>query len=225
MIDQDMKYLRACLSAAPLVAFQWDGEDKNLCAFRSKTELVTWYGQPPGKNGEPYRDRGFYCRELAMLSRVVQPKTIVEFGTSLGIGTCLLHWLNPTAALVTVDVNTKTYMPGNVQVPMGHLARHNNIPCEFVTQCSWHYTTESNVGLCLIDGDHSYAAVEKDSKRAWINRRVCGVKHSPSQWAIAWHDYNDRHPGVVRAVNEFCAMVGEKLQERPDSDTVWIMGE
>lgn len=216
--ELDLEYLREHLRAANLVPFAWDGEDRNLAAFRSHEQLVAWYGQPPGQPGQPYRDRGFYCRELAMLSRVVQPRTIVEFGTSLGIGTCLLWWLNPTAWLMTVDVNRKTYLPGDVSVEMGYLARLQRIPCIYLTMISWEYQ-RSYVDLCFIDADHGYWAVLKDSERAWENR---ARDHA---WAIAWHDHNERHPGVQRAVAEFCAAKGIVLQSRGDSDTVWVMGE
>lgn len=215
--DLDMDYLLRCLWAVPLRPLGWEGEDRNLAAFNSCDELTSWYGRPPGNDGEPYRDRGFYCRELAMLSRVVRPRVVVEFGTSLGIGTCLLRWLNPTARLVTVDVNTKTFLPGDLRVPMGYVARHQGIECEYVTMPSWdyiHYGTD----LCFIDADHRYEAVVLDSMRAWNNRSV------GRPWAIAWHDHNSRHPGVVTAVTEFCARYELELRQRPDSDTVWVWG-
>lgn len=216
-MDADLDYLRVCIESAGVLPFPWDGEDKNLLAFRSKEELAAWYCQPPGVVGEPYRDRGFYTRELAMLSRVVQPKSIVEFGTSLGIGTCLLRWLNPSARLVTVDTEEYTYMPGERRVPIGYLAKWNGILCEYVFGTSCDYIGK-NVDLCFIDGDHSYAGVIADSQRAWINRASGG------RWVIVWHDHNDRHPGVMRAVEEFCHANGAWLESREDSDTVWIRG-
>lgn len=217
--DNDvLKYLRDCLSQAPLVSYPFAGEDRNLRAFRSRQELVEWYSQPPGKRGESYRDRAFYCRELAMLSMLVKPKTIVEFGTSLGIGTCLLHWLNPNAKLVTVDVNDEAYLPEDIKVTIGYLSKHQLIPCEYIRMPSWDYEATGKVDLCFIDADHSHEAVARDSLRAWEN------KSSRGQWAIAWHDYNEQHPGVMDAVNNFCNCMGIKLQSRGDSDTVWIIG-
>lgn len=216
--QMDLGYLREHLHAAELVPYLWDGEDMNLRAFRCKGDLVAWYGQGPGVNGTPYRDRAFYCRELAHLSRVVQPDTIVELGTSLGIGTCLLHWLNPTAHIVTVDISTRTYMPGDQQVEMGCLAKHNKVGAEYLTMTSWSFSG-GPVDLCFIDADHSYRSVIRDSEAAWRN------KASGRRWAIVWHDHNEHHFGVMQAVAEFCASKGIQLQSRPDSDTVWIMGE
>ncbi len=214
----DLDYLRARLQAAEFTPFKWDGEDRNLAAFRSKEELVAWYCQPPGEVGQPYRDRGFYCRELAMLSRVIKPRSVVEFGTSLGIGTCLLRWLNPEALLITVDINRETFLPGDVRVPMGHIAKHQGFRCGFIEGCNACVYAQRCVDLCFIDADHNYAAVLKDSQRAWDNRA------SDHRWAIAWHDHNDRHPGVMRAVAEFCKSKSLLLQSRDDSDTVWVTG-
>lgn len=216
-INDDMAYLHHCLEVAPLIPIKWAGEDRNLRAFRSKRDLVAWYSQGPGIDGEPYRDRGFYCRELAHLSRTIKPRTVVEFGTSLGIGTCLLRWLNPDADLTTVDCNISTYMPGNILVPIAHIAIEQEIRFSLSLGDSRDYH-HRGVDLCFIDGDHSYAGVENDS---WQAMRNHSTDH---RWAIIWHDYNERHPGVVMAVDEFCETVGIPLQSRPDSDTVWIEG-
>ncbi len=215
-IHEDMEFLRARLLEVNLLPYTWDGEDKNIGAFRSKAELVTWYSQSPGVLAEPYRDRGFYCRELAMVSRILKPRSIVEFGTSTGIGTCLLQWLNPMARLVTVDVNVETFLPSG-PAEMGVLAKFQRIPAHYITMKSWEYW-DVDVEFCFIDAEHTYEAVLKDSERAWHNRRV-------DKWCIAWHDYNDRHPGVVHAVLEFCMKKKVDLQLREDSDTVWIMRE
>lgn len=218
-VDPDLDYLRACLEAAPFRPYPWDGEDRNIGAFRSKEELVAWYCQPPGIDGQPYRDRAFYTRELAYLSRITRPRTVVEFGTCQGIGTCLLRWLNPTARLITVDKNQWTYMPGDQRVPMGHLAKWQDIRCEFVRGEAHNFFLSGQVDLCFIDGDHSYVHVLDDSNRAWDNRS------RDHDWTIVWHDYNNRHLGVMMAVHEFCKQTSYPLQSRPDSDTVWIMGK
>lgn len=217
MSDTDLDYLRWRLLDAEFTPYPWDGEDKNIGAFRSREELIEWYCQPPGADGQPYRDRAFYTRELAALCRLVQPRTVVEFGTSLGIGTCLLRWLNPQAHLTTVDVNSVTYMPGDVKVEIGHLAKHQGFKCNYVLGRSWECLVPT-VDLCFIDADHSYEAVVKDSDRAWSNRSIF------HKWAIVWHDHNERHVGVVRAVGEFCHKHMLFLQSKMDSDTVWVTG-
>lgn len=221
--QKDIEYLRTMLESALFAPVPFYGEDRNLCAFNSHKQLVEWYCQPPGVVDQPYRDRAFYPRELAHLSRTVRPRTIVEFGTNLGIGTCLLAWLNPQAELTTVDIREHTQLYGvPVTVKIGHLARHQKLRCDYVTRwnsCNYKADSRGGVNLCFIDADHNYEAVLADSHRAWANRS----RGRP--WCIIWHDHNDRHPGVVQAVAEFCALVGVKLQSRPDSDTVWIQGD
>jgi hypothetical protein len=218
--DIDIQYLRECLQRADFLPIPWEHEDKNLGAFRSKEELISWFCQPPGVVDQPYRDRAFYTRELAHISRIVQPRTVVEFGTFLGMGTCLLRWLNLDSVLVTVDNAEQVRLYDNRPVPVGYLARLQGIPCAFIRGASWEYKSFWAYGtdLCFIDADHSYEAVLKDSICAWQNRSTDGHK-----WAIIWHDYNDRHPGVMHAVGEFCIGHDLLLRGRPDSDTVWII--
>lgn len=216
--ELDLDYLRSHLRDAHLTPVLWDGEDRNMRAFRSKEELIEWYGQPPGKVNQPYRDRAFYTRELAHVSRVVQPQTIVEYGTCQGIGTCLLRWLNPTAKLTTVDVSGHTFLPGDARVEIGYLSKIQQIDCRYIQCNSWEYNG-NGVDLCFIDADHSYGSVVLDSATAWRNRS------QGRAWAIVWHDYNDRHPGVVHAVEEFCQARKLDLQSRSDSDTVWVTGD
>ncbi len=220
-----LEYMRERLQAAKFRPYTWLGEDMNLGAFNSHERFIQWYTQGPGVENQPYRDRGFYCRELALLSQEIQPRKVVELGTSLGIGTCLLRWLNPDAELVTVDCNDHAFLPGDVKVEIGHLAKYQGFECEYVRSNSWNYST-FNIGsvglhyvdLCFIDADHSYSAVALDSEQAWYNRS------RDHRWAIIWHDHNDRHPGVMTAVREFCASHRLLLQQEPDSDTVWVTG-
>ena len=189
------------------------GDDKNLLAFGSKEEFASWYCQPPGQVGEPYRDESFYPREFTNLSRLVCPKKIVEFGTSLGIGTLILRILNPDAELITVDNRTMQYIPGNIEVVTGLLAIHEGIKASFVHGKSWEFAT-ANVELCFIDADHSYEGVAADNERAWKNR-------NPERGAIFWHDHNNRHLGVMRAVKEFVERHQLTLKATSDSAIVW----
>lgn len=217
MLDIDLEYLREALERAEFHPQPWDGEDKNIGAFRSKEELIAWFCQPPGIVNQPYRDRAFYTRELAMLSRIIQPRVIVEFGTCQGIGTCLLRWLNPTAQLFTIDISGHTFIPGDHRVPTAYLALHQELSFSRNLGNSWEFEYKG-VDLCFIDADHSYGPVIKDSIRAWENHSL------DHKWAIAWHDHNDRHPGVVQAVKDFCCIYDMTLQSREDSDTVWVIG-
>ena len=216
--DDWLSYFRSHAARAPFTPIPFDGEDKNLRAFASQRAFIDWFGQPPGPVGNPYRDEGFYVRELTEISRVIQPRTIVEFGTSLGLGTYLLHLLNPDALLITVDNRRTQFLPGDLTVPTGYLAKEQKIPVQFRLANSSSFAFP-DVDLCFIDADHAYEMVLLDSERAWANR---SRDHA---WAIIWHDHNERHPGVQQAVKEFCLEYDLKLQQRHDSATVWVSGD
>ncbi len=211
-----LTYFRACVDDYPRFHGRiFEADDLNLAAFRSKGAYREWFGQPPGRIGEPYRDEGFYTRELADLSMRLKPRKIVEFGTNLGMGTLLLHILNPSAELITVDNRTENPAGDGKDYPTGFLALENGARYEQrfgdAALC-----LELSVALCFIDADHSYEGVKGDSERAWDNRAM--------RWAIAWHDYNARHLGCMQAVNEFCGRHRLTLRQHPDSSTVWVEG-
>lgn len=50
-------------------------------------------------------------------------------------------------------------------------------------------------GFIYIDADHDYEAVKKNIREWWPLLAVEGI--------LAGHDYDESHPGVIRAVNEF----------------------
>ena len=78
--DNWLAYFTESINAMGFNPFKgYQGEDKNLLAWRSKEEFISWYGQPPGS--EPYRDDGFYVRELTWLSLWCHPKRVLEIGT------------------------------------------------------------------------------------------------------------------------------------------------
>lgn len=218
-----LEYFHDCVDRFNFVPWRWDySEDANLCAFASKEQFKQWYGQEPGpwhKWGVPsYRDESFYVRELTTMSMLLRPKRIVEFGTSLGIGTLLLRILNPTAGIWTIDNAATVRLSDGRDVEIGYLAKLQNISVHFVNSRSADFALD-NVDLCFIDGDHSYEGVTADQERAWANR-------NPERGVIAWHDHNERHPGTLRAVSEFTASKRLLLQSRSDSCTVWtIWGE
>ena len=213
-----LDYFRMCASKFDFVLWQWDYDgDMNLRAFASKAAFTAWFGQPPGPwhvHGVPsHRDESFYTRELATVSMLVRPKRVVEFGTALGIGAILLQLLNPDAEVTTVDIADTMRLPDQRFADIGYLAIIQDTGINFIRCDSVKYV-EENVDLCFIDGDHSYAGASADTARAWANR-------NPERGAIVWHDHNERHPGVLRAVAEFEYDNGLPVNREPDSATVW----
>lgn len=53
--------------------------------------------------------KGHYGKILYQLSNYFQPKQILEFGTSLGIGTLHFHLGNPTSQITTIEACTETF--------------------------------------------------------------------------------------------------------------------
>ena len=62
---------------------------------------------------------------------------------------------------------------------------------------AWRTQGGGLIRLLFIDADHRYASVREDFQ-SWI-------PHVTSGGVVAWHDYNEAHPGVVQAVDEAVA--------------------
>jgi len=206
-------HFRNCVAAFDFQPWFFDGEDKNMRALANKEAFVDWFAQEPGAIGNPYRDEGFYVRELTNVSLTIRPRNIVEFGTNIGLSTLLLRILNPNAEITTIDTLSMQYMPGDIKVVTGMLAKHNGVKAHYLLGDSNQFTA-TDVDMCFIDADHSYGAVVADSEQAWNNR-------NKDYSAIVWHDHNERHPGVIQAVSEFIVRKRILLNMLPDSSTVW----
>ncbi len=165
-MQDPLEYFKAQTNRyAGFVGNEFACEDKNLRAFASHDDFRDWYGQPPGRIGEPYRDEGFYTRELARVS-LRNPKKIVEIGTANGIGTLLLHILNPKALLITIDPRDTIPAGDGKDHLVGFLARINGATYGQIIGRSADQDF-SGVELCFIDGDHSYESVAADCALAW----------------------------------------------------------
>ncbi len=207
-------FKRCCDEYKGFVGREFTCEDLNLVAFHSLDTFRNWYGQEPGPVGGSYRDEGFYTRELARASMEARPQRILEIGTSIGIGTLLLRILNPEASIISIDNREMIPAGDGNEYPAGFLALTNG---SHHTQIIGDSKAQKfgNVDLIFIDGDHSEEGVWQDSLNAltWA---------SPNS-AIIWHDFNDRHPGVIRSVNQFCCEKGLLLNSPDDSSTAWAL--
>jgi hypothetical protein len=70
------------------------------------------------------------------------------------------------------------------------------------------------VDLVFIDAEHTREAVQADID-AWY-------RHVASHGIICGHDYSDAFPGVVEAVNEFCAAAGIEPEVIPHT-SIWVV--
>jgi len=209
-------YFRYKMEDMKMIRFGWEGEDKNLKAFNSKKEYIEWYCFHP-KAPEPYRDFGFYTRELTALSNFMRPKVIVEIGTGLGAGTFLLYHLNPDAHLITIDRKRFQKAPENMVFQTGDLAIINGIPYNFIWGNSSSAIITKKFNLCFIDGDHSFAAVWEDSLWAWENK-------DEDNFVIIWHDFREDNPefeGLRKAIKLFSEWANIDIHKLKDSSTAW----
>lgn len=209
-------YFTSCIEKSPFIPFkEFQGEDKNLLSWRYVDNYIRWWGQSPGN--EPYRDDGFYTRELTWLSEWCKPSVVVEIGTDKGMGTFLLDRLNPHAEIYTVDIADHSYMPPDKKVEIGFFSKLN--------ECQVYYVKEkpkNMPNLVFIDGDHSEASVWEDTLWAW--------KHidRTRKWAIVWHDARqgqEEFTGLLRSIHRFSDHIRRKVYKFADSSTVWITGE
>lgn len=139
------------------------------------------------------------------LSLAYQPKVIAEMGVFSGQTSFILCRANPEAQVHGVDC--RTIMHGT-DLPIGYTATLHGVNNLTIHQGnSWDFSLPGQVDLCFIDADHTGDAPYLDSIRAWDNRNQDG------DWCIAWDDYHENNPDVVRAVDQFVGEVGMELHK------------
>ncbi len=146
------------------------------------------------------------------LSLAFKPKVVVEFGVHAGFTTLLFCRMNPEARVYAVDSAARavgTMLP-TCCVPMMHQVQNLTI----AIMDSAEFRMPGQVDLCFVDADHGGEAPLRDSWRAWENRNTAG------DWCIAWDDYHEDNPDVVRAVDTICLETNEELKRV--GSWVWI---
>lgn len=203
-----------------LAPFDWPYEDKNVGAFTSAERYIEWVGDHP-KEPEPYKDYGFYTRELTYLSSFIKPEVVVELGTYMGAGTFLLSKLNPLADIVTVDVTQAVQGPSGYVCSTGSLASKNLVKYKQVFGNSWDTVLDKPFNLCFIDAEHTAEAVMRDSMWAWKNK-------DSSNYCIVWHDLRVHDLGLaeyINAIMEFSDRVGTTVYHMSDSYCAWCFNK
>jgi predicted O-methyltransferase YrrM len=159
---------------------------------------------------------------LGAITQAVSPERIVEFGTFTGASTLTMA-LNspPDARVITVDVDPAT-RPTHVHgLGVGLIEFRTG---EMFLDTPWAPKIEQRycdtrqfalpewkgqVGLFMVDADHTYEFVRTDTALAKSMLAPGGV--------IVWHDYTwtpdaAECAGVTRAVNEFNRQYGNCFQ-------------
>jgi predicted O-methyltransferase YrrM len=97
---------------------------------------------------------------LINLANYFKPKTIVEFGTSVGLGTAALHLGNPDAKIITLEGCPNTMQIAKDQFEMFTFKNIQMITGEFNTSLR-NIKPEASLDLVYFDGNHQKEATLK----------------------------------------------------------------
>lgn len=151
---------------------------------------------------------------LALLAILVceSPQTVLEIGTYMGHTTRAMAQNLPTATIHTVDLPLEFSgdVDATTQLPKDdfHLIGKRVVGREFkdspdAPRIVQHYVDTADIDFhqfghptfFFIDGSHTYEYCKNDSEKC--------LEISPAGSVFIWHDCDVRHPGVVRALNEW----------------------
>lgn len=100
--------------------------------------------------------RGKYGTFLFQIARYLQPKRILEFGTSLGVGTLHLHLGNPNAKIITVDACKNTQETAKKYFPIkDKISFVNQTFSDFLAQID-----PQTFDIIFVDGHHDGDALK-----------------------------------------------------------------
>lgn len=186
---------------------------------------------PPAQQKELLRLRTYFAREkmgqwservalYLAASRLPENACIVEIGSWVGVGTCYLAcglraggggrvYAVDTYRGTTLDAKSQAAWTASVAKMGGsslplfrmHIAAFGLealvVPIEADSVGAAARWQGPGIDLLYIDGDHIYEAVRSDFEAWWPRVKPDGV--------VIFHDYDDRHPGVKRLVDEMRA--------------------
>jgi predicted O-methyltransferase YrrM len=150
-------------------------------------------------------------------SRLPADACVVEIGSWVGVGTCYLAcglragrggrvYAVDTYRGSTLDAKSQAAWAASVTKLGGstlpllrkHVAAFGLedlvVPIEADSVRAAAQWTGAGIDLLYIDGDHLYEAVRADFESWWPRVKPDGV--------MIFHDYDDRHPGVKRLIDE-----------------------
>ena len=154
-----------------------------------------------------------------MLSRIPKFSVCAEVGVFNGaFSQCIIDIINPRSLflvdifagqMISGDKNGENVQQINLYQSYFDLFRKylNNPSISLYRGPSGHFLNllpDDYLDFIYIDGDHSYKGVKIDIELARKKVRSGGF--------ICGHDYTAQFPGVIQAVDEFCASYHTKLE-------------
>jgi Methyltransferase domain len=156
-------------------------------------------------------------------------EAVLEIGTFRGHTTTVLAQNLPGARIYTIDLPASYNKEGDVGNLLKddlHLIKIRNPGLEYLGKpgadrivqlygdtASYDFAGLDNVGFAFIDGSHTYAYCENDSRKCY---EIMGARG-----ALAWHDCDERHPGVLRLLNEWVNLGRRIVRIRDTALAYW----
>jgi predicted O-methyltransferase YrrM len=166
-----------------------------------------------GAFGDPHN--AFYTN-LAAVTAALNPQSVIEVGTYLGLGTLTLAKNAPHARIITIDLpdsglarperldtNDRSHVErsrGRVGLAFGDTVEASRITQVLQDSTSMRFSNlVDEADLVLIDGGHAYDIVAEDSRNALSVLSPTGV--------VLWDDYAYFYPGVVRYLDQLSSEI------------------
>lgn len=152
---------------------------------------------------------GINSKRANLLSRITnyfQPKTILEIGTSLGIGTAALHIGNPNAKITTLEGCKNTANVAKKQFNQYAFNNINLVVGEF-SESLKKLTFKKDLDLVYFDGNHQKEATLKYFQHClqFINNDSVFIFddiHWSKEMESAWQEIK-KHPQVKVTIDTF----------------------
>jgi len=146
----------------------------------------------------------------AILAAIPQRGRVLEIGTLSGASVAYFAAQRPNATFLSVDIFVKGPSPG-AGSPANWLANKQPNMRLFIGTARelLEFCRPGAFDLIFVDGDHSKTGCRRD---------LCAsVELLAPGGLLAAHDYCRERPGVIRAVDQFCAEAGFAVANRVES--------
>ena len=148
--------------------FDYSLAENAYAQFRKNRDniIVTTFGAKGGKTKDvkisalarKSSSKGKYGRLLQRTANFLQPRKILELGTSLGVGTLYLSAGSPDSKIITVEGCTQTYNIARENFTNSNVNNIEAINSGFDEILEQIVADNQDIDLVYIDGNHTYKA-------------------------------------------------------------------